>query len=44
MREGNDFVKKTSRYSLKLLFTVGENINPEAWKWYYDQEILNVQL
>ncbi len=36
MREGNDFVKKTSRSSLKLLGTVGEPINPEAWKWYYE--------
>ncbi len=36
MREGNDYVKKTSRSSLKLLGTVGEPINPEAWKWYYE--------
>ncbi len=36
MREGDDYVKKTSRTSLKLLGTVGEPINPEAWKWYYD--------
>jgi len=36
MREGNDPVKKTSRNSLKLLGTVGEPINPEAWKWYYE--------
>ncbi len=35
MREGNDPVKKTSRKSLKLLGTVGEPINPEAWMWYY---------
>ena len=28
-------VKKTSRKSLKLLGTVGEPINPEAWMWYY---------
>jgi acetyl-CoA synthetase len=35
MREGNDFVKKTSRASLKVLGTVGEPINPEAWEWYY---------
>ncbi len=35
MREGNDPVKKTSRKSLKLLGTVGEPINPEAWLWYY---------
>tara|TARA_Y100000590_G_scaffold454809_1_gene602254 strand:- start:1240 stop:3180 length:1941 start_codon:yes stop_codon:yes gene_type:complete len=36
MREGNDPVKKTSRKSLKLLGTVGEPINPEAWLWYYN--------
>ncbi len=35
MREGDDPVKKTSRKSLKLLGTVGEPINPEAWEWYY---------
>ncbi len=35
MREGDDPVKKTSRKSLKLLGTVGEPINPEAWMWYY---------
>jgi acetyl-CoA synthetase len=35
MREGNAPVKKTSRKSLKLLGTVGEPINPEAWLWYY---------
>ncbi len=36
MREGEGPVKKTSRKSLKLLGTVGEPINPEAWKWYYE--------
>ena len=36
MREGDEAVKKTSRSSLKLLGTVGEPINPEAWRWYYD--------
>ena len=36
MREGDDFVAKTKRDSLKLLGTVGEPINPEAWKWYYE--------
>ena len=36
MREGDAFVKRTSRASLKLLGTVGEPINPEAWRWYYD--------
>jgi len=35
MREGDLPVKKTSRKSLKLLGTVGEPINPEAWLWYY---------
>jgi acetyl-CoA synthetase len=35
MRDGEDFVKKTSRASLKLLGSVGEPINPEAWHWYY---------
>ena len=36
MREGDNFVTKTDRSSLKLLGTVGEPINPEAWKWYYE--------
>ncbi|MCM8732577.1 AMP-binding protein, partial [Hephaestia sp. GCM10023244] len=36
MREGDEFVTKTSRKSLKLLGTVGEPINPEAWRWYHD--------
>jgi acetyl-CoA synthetase len=35
MREGDAPVKKHSRRSLKLLGTVGEPINPEAWEWYY---------
>jgi acetyl-CoA synthetase len=35
MREGEAPVKKTSRASLRLLGTVGEPINPEAWEWYY---------
>ncbi len=35
MSLGNDPVKKTSRQSLRLLGTVGEPINPEAWEWYY---------
>jgi len=35
MGAGADFVTKTSRASLKLLGTVGEPINPEAWEWYY---------
>ena len=35
MREGDDFVKRTSRASLRLLGSVGEPINPEAWEWYH---------
>jgi acetyl-CoA synthetase len=36
MREGDGPVKKTSRKSIRLLGTVGEPINPEAWMWYYN--------
>ena len=36
MREGDEYVAKTNRASLKLLGTVGEPINPEAWKWYFE--------
>jgi acetyl-CoA synthetase len=36
MREGNDWVTKTSRKSLRVLGSVGEPINPEAWRWYFD--------
>jgi len=36
MAQGDEWVKKTSRKSLKLLGTVGEPINPEAWKWYHE--------
>ena len=35
MREGEEPVKRTSRKSLRLLGSVGEPINPEAWEWYY---------
>lgn len=35
MREGEKWVKQTSRKSLRLLGSVGEPINPEAWLWYY---------
>ncbi|GGJ99851.1 acetate--CoA ligase [Pseudomonas matsuisoli] len=35
MREGDEPVKTSSRQSLRLLGTVGEPINPEAWEWYY---------
>jgi len=36
MREGEEPVKATSRSSLRLLGSVGEPINPEAWEWYYN--------
>ena len=36
MKDGDEFVAKTSRKSLKLLGTVGEPINPEAWRWYHE--------
>src|SRR5205085_802010 len=38
MREGEDYVRRTSRRSLRILGSVGEPINPEAWLWlwYYD--------
>ncbi|HRF83605.1 MAG: acetate--CoA ligase [Xanthomonadales bacterium] len=36
MREGEAPVKKASRKSLRLLGSVGEPINPEAWRWYYE--------
>ena len=35
MREGDALVQRTSRKSLRLLGSVGEPINPEAWEWYY---------
>ena len=35
MKDGDDFVRRTDRSSLKLLGTVGEPINPEAWRWYH---------
>ncbi len=35
MGAGNDYVTRTSRASLRLLGTVGEPINPEAWEWYW---------
>ena len=35
MAQGNDLVTKTNRNSLRILGTVGEPINPEAWDWYY---------
>ena len=36
MSKGNAFVEKTSRSSLRLLGSVGEPINPEAWRWYHE--------
>ncbi len=36
MQGGDDPVKSTSRKSLRILGTVGEPINPEAWEWYYN--------
>jgi acetyl-CoA synthetase len=35
MRDGDEPVKRTDRSSLRILGTVGEPINPEAWEWYY---------
>jgi acetyl-CoA synthetase len=35
-KEGNDWVKKADISSLRILGTVGEPINPEAWNWYYN--------
>jgi acetyl-CoA synthetase len=35
MAQGDDYVTRTSRSSIRLLGTVGEPINPEAWEWYY---------
>jgi acetyl-CoA synthetase len=35
MREGDDYVTKASRSSLRILGSVGEPINPEAWEWYH---------
>ena len=35
MREGDDYVKSSSRKSLRILGSVGEPINPEAWEWYH---------
>ena len=36
MKDGDDFVTRTDRSSLALLGSVGEPINPEAWRWYHD--------
>lgn len=36
MREGDSFVRESNRSSLRLLGSVGEPINPEAWNWYYN--------
>ena len=37
MSQGDEFVSRTDRKSLKLLGSVGEPINPEAWEWYYQK-------
>jgi len=37
MREGDEYVETTDRSSLRVLGTVGEPINPEAWRWYYNK-------
>jgi acetyl-CoA synthetase len=37
MRYGDEITKKYDLSSLKVLGTVGEPINPEAWKWYYEK-------
>src|SRR5438876_9295828 len=36
MREGDEWIRRTSRRSLRILGTVGEPINPDVWLWYYD--------
>jgi acetyl-CoA synthetase len=36
MKEGDEYVTRTSRKSLRLLGSVGEPINPEAWRWYHE--------
>ena len=36
MAQGNDYVTRTNRSSLRVLGSVGEPINPEAWEWYYN--------
>ncbi len=36
MKEGDEYVRKSDRSSLRLLGSVGEPINPEAWHWYYE--------
>jgi acetyl-CoA synthetase len=36
MRDGEEWIRRTSRRSLRILGTVGEPINPEVWLWYYD--------
>lgn len=36
MREGEEPIKRSSRASLRLIGTVGEPINPDVWRWYYE--------
>lgn len=37
MSEGDKAIKHTKRDSLRILYSVGEPINPEAWEWYYNK-------
>jgi len=37
MRQGDQYLKQSTRSSLRLLGTVGEPINPEAWRWYFER-------
>jgi acetyl-CoA synthetase len=41
-REGDEWVKKYDRSSLRILGTVGEPINPEAWKWYFQPSVMAI--
>ena len=41
MRFGDDYVARCDRSSLRILGSVGEPINPEAWRWYHDVSILD---
>ncbi len=41
---GDAFVSKHSRSTLRILGTVGEPINPEAWRWYYEVRALGLEV
>lgn len=41
MRFGDDYVARCDRSSLRILGSVGEPINPEAWRWYHDVSVLD---